>query len=87
MMKKVRKTSKCEKEAVTTVAAKEEEKSKNNNKEDKAKGFNGCKTIRISWGEKGSKENKVQSEDKVDKDDIFGGLSAITHNQAYGKEI
>ena len=87
MMKKVRKTSKCEKEAPAVPApGKEEDRPKADSKEDK-KGFNGCKTIRISWGEKGGKEKKVQSEDKVDKDDIFGGLSAITHTQAYGKEI
>jgi hypothetical protein len=39
------------------------------------KGFNGCKTIRIAWG----KENVDRVGELPDRDDVFGGISVITH--------
>jgi hypothetical protein len=48
-------------------------------KEDRGKGFNGCKTIRITWGKHNDKENNDRVADLPDRDDIFGGISVITH--------
>jgi hypothetical protein len=41
----------------------------------KERGFNGCKTIRIAWG----KENADRVGGLPDRDDVFGGISVITH--------
>ncbi len=80
MIKKVRKSAKSDYQPVSSELN-PNSKGKTNSIENegnskmKEKGFNGCKTIRIAWG----KENTDKVGVLPNRDDVFGGISVITH--------
>ena len=80
MIKKVRKSSKSDyqpgsSELHPNSKGKPTSTDNNSHSKMKEKGFNGCKTIRIAWG----KENNDKLGTMPDRDDVFGGISIITH--------